>query len=206
MRVLGTVVGALLGLALLVGLVLVLWNVGRAGWGLVAPLFVGGAPVGQVAQATQAPVAVATAATSQPAATAAPATLAQPAQTHWGRLEQLDGVFRVQGVEAWLRAAGLTWDSLVVEARQIEEETSPAGRVLASGVQVRATNLRVGWPNIVTTDTPSRVTTSAETVQHTPDQRNPSTLYTNVTANGPVTVWTSGLSWGQFTGRLGAGR
>lgn len=160
--------------------------------------------------ATPGPVAVATATSAPPAvgggppaATAAPATAS--VQTHWSRLEQLDPVFRSQGIEAWLRAAGLTWDGLAVEARQIEEETSPAGRVLASGVQVRATGLRVNWPNIVTTDVPSRIATGPGTVQHTPDQRNPSTLYTNVVANGPVTIWTSGLNWGQFTSRLGGG-
>ncbi len=122
---------------------------------------------------------------------------------HWQRVEQLDQVYRSQGLGAWLKAAGLTWDSLNADARQIEEETSPSGRILASGIQVIAVNLRVNWPAIVTTDVPSRITTTSSTVQYQPDARNGSILYTNVVANGPVTVWIDGTNWSQFTSRLG---
>jgi hypothetical protein len=30
-------------------------------------------------------------------------------------------------------------------------------------------------------------------------------LYTNVTVSGPVTIWVSGYSWGQFTSKFGNG-
>ncbi len=122
---------------------------------------------------------------------------------HFARLTILDDVFRSQGLESWLKAAGLTWDGNIVEARQIEEEVSPASKIVAAGVQVNVKNLRVQWPNIVTTDVKSRITTTADTVQYTPDARNGSTLYTNVVANGPVTIWIDAQNWGQFTSRLG---
>lgn len=120
------------------------------------------------------------------------------ATEHWARLEELDPVFRTQGWEAWLQAAGMTWDSIRADARQIEEETSPEGRILASGLQVDAVNLWVPWSNIVTTDTPSRITETTATRKHQPDLRNRSTLYTNVWATGPVTVWIDGSNWGQL--------
>lgn len=165
--------------------------------------------VGESQQVTKAAaVPTATARAVAPTATAAPAATVQAAPTdaqtaHWGRLEKLDQTFRSQGWEAWLKTAGLSWDAITVEARQIEEETSPTSKIVASGVQVNGTNIVVNWPNIVTTDVPSRVKTTADTVQHQPDARNGSVLYTNVVVNGPVTVWISGYGWGQFTSRLG---
>jgi len=119
-------------------------------------------------------------------------------ETHWQRLERLDPVFRNQGWQAWLRAAGITWAAIDTEARQIEEETSPAGRILASGLQVKAENMWVPWPNVVTTDVTSRITETNTTRKHQPDLRNASVLYTNVYANGPVTVWVGGSNWGQL--------
>lgn len=139
------------------------------------------------------------------AATTGSNTYGAPSTDHWARLEQLDPVFRSQGLENWLKAAGLTWDGSVVEARQPEEETSPQGRISVSGVQLNVKNLKVNWPNLVTTDVPSRITTGSTTIQYKPDARNGSTLYTNVVANGPVTVWVDGSNWGQFTSRLGMG-
>lgn len=119
-------------------------------------------------------------------------------ETHWQRLERLDPVFRNQGWQAWLKEAGMTWNSISADARQIEEETSPTGRILASGLQVNAGNLWVPWPNIVTTDVPTRITVTSQTRKHQPDLRNASVLYTNVYANGPVTVWVDGSNWGQL--------
>lgn len=141
--------------------------------------------------------------TYEKASATAPA-VADPTQAHWARLETLDAVFRREGWQSWLTAAGVRWDSVVAEARQIEEETNPAtGKISAAGLQVNATNLIVNWPNIVTTDVKSRISVSAETVQYQPDARNGSVLYTNVVVNGPVTVWIDGQNWGQFTSQLG---
>lgn len=121
---------------------------------------------------------------------------------HFARLEELDSTLREGDVEAWLRRAGLSWDGeLEVDARQIEEETTPTGRIVAAGVQVNARELRVPWPNVVTTDVPDRITETPNTRRHTPDLRNRSTLYTEVTANGPVTVWVDAQNWQQLAPR-----
>lgn len=154
------------------------------------------------------PVAVSPAAPAvQPprpeAAPARPAEVVVPSDCHRRRLEQLDGVFRTQGLEAWLRAASLSWNSLRVESRQPLEETFPDGRKFVSGAVVNADNLRVGWPNIVTTDDSNRIAQTSITVSHRPNPNNPDTLYTNVNAFGPVTVHVDGCNWGQFTSRLG---
>lgn len=151
------------------------------------------------------PVSQPTTSAPAPAATAtqAPAPSANPLDAHWARLEQLDPTFRSGGWQAWLNTAGITWDGNTMEARQIEEETSPESRILASGTQVRGRNIWIPWPNIVTTDRPNEITKTANTVQHQPDLRNGSVLYTNVVLNGQGTIWVSGYSWGQFTSQLG---
>lgn len=145
---------------------------------------------------TATPTVAATAAVTQ--TVTAVAVSGAPDADHWERLERLDPVFRNQRWQAWLSEAGITWDSISADARQIEEETSPAGQILASGLQVNAVNLWVPWPNIVTTDVPSRITETSTTRKHQPDLRNASVLYTNVYARGPVTVWVDGSNWGQL--------
>lgn len=132
-----------------------------------------------------------------------PGSSSDPLVSHWQRLEQLDGNFRSQGWENWLKSAGVTWDGNQIEARQIEEETSPASRIFASGIQVRGKNIQVNWPVVVTTDRPNEIAETANTVKHQPDMRNPSVLYTNVVLNGQGTIWISGYSWGQFSSKLG---
>ncbi len=133
------------------------------------------------------------------------ATLPPPASVpanddtaHWDRLRELDPVFRSSGMEAWLRAAGLSWTSLDADARQVEEETSPQSEIFVSGLQVDVVGLEVQWPNCATTDDPSEINTGSNSRQHQPDLRNPSVLYTNVTATGTVTVWTDCSNWNQL--------
>jgi len=126
-----------------------------------------------------------------------------PQAAHFARIEGLDPSFRSGGWTAWLSAAGIQCKS-IRDARQPEEETnSKTGRISVSGLQVVATNCQVNWPSIVTTDVPSRVTTNSNTVQYKPDPNNGSVLYTNVVANGEVTIYADGQNWGQFTSVLG---
>jgi hypothetical protein len=113
------------------------------------------------------------------------------------RLSTLDKTFRSQGWRAWLAAAGLTWDDVSADARQIEEEICN-DQVVAAGIQVKVKNLTVHWPAIVSTDDPSRIHSTASTRQHQPDMRNPSVLYTEVIANGDVTIWVDAANWGQL--------
>lgn len=126
-----------------------------------------------------------------------------PHDAHFARLESLDPSFRSGGWSAWLAAAGIQCES-IRDARQPEEETnSKTGRISVSGLQVVAKNCTVNWPNVVTTDVPSRITTSNATVQYKPDPQNGSVLYTNVVANGEVTIYADAQNWGQFTSKLG---
>ncbi len=117
---------------------------------------------------------------------------------HFGRLKSLDPIYRSQGLEAWLRAAGITWTSLTPDARQIEEETSPEGSILAAGVQVKGSNISVPYPNCVTTDDPGEVRKNPSSRQHQPDIHNPSLIYTNVIASGTVTIWADCSNWEQL--------
>ena len=117
---------------------------------------------------------------------------------HWERLVALDPVFRDQGLEAWLGKAGFKWISLSVDARQIEEETSPERRVLAAGVQVDGQGIEVLWPACVTTDDPGEIVVRDDSRQYQPDLTNPSVLYTNVMANGTVTLWVDCSNWEQL--------
>lgn len=129
-----------------------------------------------------------------------------PKGTHFPRLEKLDPSFRSGGFLPWLNAAGVSCQA-VQQARQPEEETNPnTGKISVAGIQVSATSCHVAWPAIVTTDTPSRVISKdSNSVQYQPDPNNGSTLYTNVTVDGPVTIWADGTNWGQFTSKLGNG-
>ncbi len=117
---------------------------------------------------------------------------------HFARLKELDPTFRTSGWQAWLKAAGITWNVLK-EARQVEEEPAPDGNGYVTGIQIDGNSIVVNWPNVVTTNVPSRIITSANTVSYLAFANTGSTLYTNVVANGPVTVYASGYSWGQLS-------
>jgi len=120
-----------------------------------------------------------------------PAT-SDPQVAHFARLESLDPTFRSGGWQAWLSAAGVQCQT-VRDARQPEEETSSSGKISVAGLQVEAQNCHVPWPNIVTTDVPTRVVSKdANSVEYKPDPNNGSVLYTNVTVTGPVTIWADG--------------
>lgn len=107
------------------------------------------------------------------------------------RLSALDQVFRTQGTEAWLRAAGYSWDTLKLRAKQPEEEFVN-GRILASGMQVEATNLSAPWPASLTTDQPAG--TAGQWLKAA--ENNPSQIGTNVTGfNGRATLWTDVTNW-----------
>lgn len=121
------------------------------------------------------------------------------------RLVMLDETFREGGIESWLLSSGISWDrSFSLDARQPEETTvSVLGQtaVVLSGVQVSVKDLVCEWPCVVTTDQPSRIRETAQTRKYRPDTRvngNTSVLYTNVVANGPVTVYPDGRDWGQM--------
>lgn len=127
--------------------------------------------------------------------------------THFARLMELDPYFRSGGWEGWMKAAGFTWDA-VQDARQPEEETydpdwDGTGNDYVAGLQIVATNVEVYWPNAVTTDTPSRITETDATVKILAAQNTGSTVYTNVVANGPVTVYADATNWGQLASVLG---
>lgn len=117
---------------------------------------------------------------------------------HWNRLDELDVIFRRDGVEAWLRAAGFQWRSLSsIGARQVEEETSPRGRILASGIQVAVDGLRTPWPTCLTTDQP--VTSGPNTRSHQPDPRNPSMIWVEVpNFSGRATLYVDCSNWQQL--------
>lgn len=118
---------------------------------------------------------------------------------HWARLVQLDPTFRSQGWQAWLNAAGVSWDSIGPDARQIEEETTPDSQIVAAGVQIKdGVGVEIRYPVCVTTDDPSEVTVGSDTRSHQPDLRNPSVIYTNVVAKGTVTIWVDCSNWGQI--------
>ena len=111
---------------------------------------------------------------------------------HEQRLMDLDAVYRASGPEAWLSAAGYTWTSLTLSARQPEEEII-GGSITVIGYQIEATNLSLSWPAGITTDQP----VSGRCYQ--PDPRNVSQVCTDVTGfTGTATVMASVLDWGQF--------
>lgn len=126
---------------------------------------------------------------------------------HFARLMELDPYFRSGGWEGWMKAAGFTWDA-VQDARQPEEETydpdfDGTGNDYVAGLQIVATNVEVYWPNAVTTDTPTRITETDTTEKILAAQNTGSTVYTNVIANGPVTVYADATNWGQLASVLG---
>lgn len=150
----------------------------------------------QIVVATEAPAEV----TEAPAATEAPTeppAQPDPADDRIAKLIKLDETYRSLGWEAWLRAAGITFDSTKVESRQPVEEVL-SDHVTVVGLVIRSTELEVSWPSCITTDRPNEVTTSASTRQHQPDLRNPSILYTNAVLNGQATVYADCSDWGQL--------
>jgi len=117
------------------------------------------------------------------------------------RLIRLDGVYRSQGVHAWLAAAGITC-AVSIEARQPEEETvtdAQGTHVVVSGVQVRGNCDSIPYPAVLTTDRPNEVIKTDKTRQYQPDLRNASVLYTNVGLRGQGTIWVDGSNWSQLT-------
>lgn len=115
----------------------------------------------------------------------------------WVNLETLDAVYRNQGHVAWAAGAGFEGQIATVDARQPEEETSPEGRILVSGLQVQAKGLVANYPACFTTD--RTVVSTSETRFHRPDSRNNSALYTNNAAySGPATLWADCSNWGQL--------
>ena len=101
-------------------------------------------------------------------------------------------VFKTEGVQAWLKKAGYTWNSLEVQARNPEEEVIN-NMILASGLQVKVTNLNASYPAGLSTDQP------VNGICVIPDPNNPSRLCTNVKGfNGNATLWTDASNWGQL--------
>ncbi|MFH2085199.1 MAG: hypothetical protein ABII21_00175 [bacterium] len=128
-------------------------------------------------------------------------TAAQPttANDRISRLVELDAIYRAQGWQTWLKAAGFSCDANV-EARQPEEETvvfNGKTRVVVSGIQVRG-NCGVPYPAAVTTDRPGEVTTTTKSRTYQPDLKNPSVLYTDVTLHGQGTLWVDVTNWSQM--------
>jgi len=116
------------------------------------------------------------------------------------RLLNLDKIYRSQGVDAWLAAAGIKCD-VGVEARQPEEEVvidAQGAHVVVSGVQIKGKCESIPWPVILTTDRPNEVVRASQTRQYQPDLRNPSVIYTNVGLSGQGTIWVDGSNWGQL--------
>lgn len=131
----------------------------------------------------------------------------QRTQMHVERLVQYDPVFRQSGALEWLTATGhITWAQNGIEARQVEEETRDYNgetRILASGLQVRVTDLSVTWPACFTTDSDD-VPTGPSTRVYQPDLRNPSKLWTNVQGfTGTATVYISCYEWAQIDPEMG---
>jgi len=135
---------------------------------------------------------------STPRPTEAPAQ-PEPAD-RVARLIELDKVYRAQGWQAWLKAAGVTCD-VAVEARQPEEETVTDAQgvvhVIVSGLQVKG-NCQVPYPAVVTTDRPGEVTTTAQSRTYQPDLQNPSVMYTDVDLHGQGTIWVDASNWSQM--------
>lgn len=136
-----------------------------------------------------------------------PAFAQEAVETREEKLLRLDGIYRQDGLQAWM-AQIVSGPVTLTEkdARQVEEETIVVNgetRVVISGVQLKdAQGIYVPWPAVVTTDQPDRVVTNRETRQYTPDPLNGSTLYTNVTVSdsgdGLVTLWADATNWSQM--------
>jgi hypothetical protein len=123
--------------------------------------------------------------------------VAQEGETREEELLRLDQVYRSQGAEAWMSAAGATWNANTFEARQPEEDIIQ-GHITVVGLQLKAQNLKVNWPACLTTDRKNEVTTTAGTKQVQPDLRNESIVYTNIILNGQGTFYARCDDWGQL--------
>lgn len=136
-----------------------------------------------------------------------PKTVAEP--HHMVRLQILDPVFRSGGMLAWMQAADFTWDAKPDARQPLEESYDLDGDDMpdvnyVSGFQIIATNVVVNWPNAVTTDTPSRITwKEGFSEQLLVAENTGSTIYTNVVADGPVTIYADATNWGQLASILG---
>ncbi len=139
--------------------------------------------------------------TPEPTATIAALTPEQIQAIHEARLRSLDSIYRTQGPEAWAKAAGFEWDSILIkDARQPEEETLSDGTIVISGIQVRATNLVAPWTNIFTTDEPVNLGPNGRSYK--PDPKNPSRLYTDALPfTGNATIYADGSNWSQLAPR-----
>lgn len=138
---------------------------------------------------------------SSPAQPTVPSQPAAPAGDRVARIAELDAIYRSSGWEQWLRAAGITWSGNAPEARQPEEATfqyNGETRVFVIGLQVRGNGINFPYPTCLTTDRPGEVQKTAQTVQHQPDMRNPSVIYTNATLNGQGTLYVNCTDWGQL--------
>jgi hypothetical protein len=114
----------------------------------------------------------------------------------WNRLVQLDPIYRNQGLPAWAAAAGFKWDSLKVDARQPEEETTPNSVVVISGHQVIVKGLSVSWPACFTTDQEY-----GGGRQYRPDPNNGSRLVTDTglsSFSGTATIYARCDNWSQL--------
>lgn len=136
-----------------------------------------------------------------------PLTVAEP--HHMVRLQILDPVFRSGGMLAWMDAAGFTRDADPDARQPLEESYDLDDDGLpdvdyVSGFQIIASSVVVNWPNAVTTDTPSRITWKEGFSEKLLVAENTgSTIYTNVVANGPVTIYADATNWGQLASILG---
>lgn len=153
-------------------------------------------PLWNVTQVAAAPVEDTNANTANVAPIEVPAQ-ANAQVPHDQHLLNLDPTYRSQGWEAWLRAAGIQFDSSKVESRQPVEAVIK-DHVTVTSLVIRATGMKVNWPACITTDRPNEVSTSSETRQYQPDLTNPSVMYTNATLNGQGTVYADCSDWGQL--------
>lgn len=133
----------------------------------------------------------------------APATVSAPTATdHIKRLVELDKIYRNQGLEPWLRAAGFTWDGAVQQARQVEEETVQVDglpKIVVSGVQLVATNFHAPYPACMTTDKPFTLDTTGRSFK--PDPNNASVLVTNGIVSNTLTAYVDCSNWAQLAPR-----
>jgi len=126
---------------------------------------------------------------------------------HQQFLAELDPYFHDYDWKTWFDTAGFTADSVKLQARQPEEDSFDTDGDLegdlnlVSGLQVDVKNAVVIWPNVVTTNDPGRITKKLKGYQANlvDSDGQGSTQYTNVIANGEVTVYASGFSWSQLS-------
>lgn len=127
-----------------------------------------------------------------PTASAAAGQTPEALPTPEERLKDLDVIFTEQGPKAWLEAAGFTFTSLELDARQ-PEETLLGNKIVATGFQVKVTDLNANWPAGLTTDQP----VNGNCVK--PDPNNLSKVCTNVRGfNGNATLYVDLQDWRQL--------